>query len=132
MLLDPPGTLWKVALFSVGAGAACGALAVLVLFLGSALLKPSIPPARVWAEWRLRRVLWGLTLILTASASILSADAICRRVAFRDLYWLNKAGEITQIAWLGGACGYLLVMLLFVVAGLLIRGRQKTQASPPP
>lgn len=104
--------------------------AVILIYLGSTRLEPRIPPGQIWVRWRERRILWGASLILTFSAALLTADAIWRKVAYPDLFWQSRVGEITMIAMTGAAAAYLLVLLFFVLIPLLHRNRRRRTSGP--
>ncbi len=131
VLYDPQGTLVRVAALVTAAGMLWAMVAVSLIYLGSTRLEPRIPQGQIWARWRERRILWGASLILTFSATLLTADAIWRQVAYPDLYWQARVGEITMIAMTGAAAAYLLVLLLFVLAPLLHRARRGRLRRPP-
>lgn len=129
VLYDPQGTLVKVAALVFAAGVLWALLAAGLILLGSTRIQPSIPRREVWARWRERRILWGASLIFTVTATLLTADAVCRQVALPDLYWQPRAREILLIAWTGAAAGYLSVLLVFVLIGL--RRRPRAGGSAP-
>lgn len=124
IVLDPDGTLLKVAVFCLLAGVGWSALGAAAIFLGSMLIPPRIPPGQVWAEWRRRRVLWGGSLLLTLIGAFLTAEQIYRRVGLIDLYWITKRSSLEWVARLGTACGYLLVLFILVMAAALAKSRR--------
>jgi len=117
IVVNPYGTLLKVALLCLASGALWSAAAASAIYLGATLLPPKIRPGQVWVEWRRRRVLWGMSLLAGLFTTWWAADLIGHRVGLVDLYWLTRRDEILWIGRLGGLCGYLLVLLLVVVAG---------------
>jgi hypothetical protein len=121
--VDPSGTLLRVAGLSLAAGLVWAALACMAIYLGSTRFKPVVSHGRVWAEWRRKWWLWGLSLILTAAGAFFTAHSICREFAFRDLYWLGRAADIITIARLGSGSGYLLMLALVVIGSLIVRRR---------
>jgi hypothetical protein len=102
-----------------------------LIYFGSIRLAPRIPPSRVWADWRRKRMLWGLSVTLTTIASVLLAEALGRRVGLVDIYWMGRPDALLWIARLAGTCGYLLVLLLLVVVSLLRRRKSGSSPRPP-
>lgn len=121
IVLDPDGTLLKVALFCLLAGVVWSVLGAAAIFLGSTRIAPRIPPGQIWAEWRRRRVLWVGSLLLTLIGAFLTAEQVYRRVGLVDLYWITKRSTLEWIARLGVSCGYLLVVFILVMGVLLAR-----------
>jgi len=125
---DPTGTIFRVILVSALAGGAWAVVAACLIYFGSVRLAPRIPPSRVWADWRRKRMLWGLSVMLTTIATVLLAEALGRRIGLVDIYWMGRPEALLWIARLAGACGYLLFLLGVVVAGLL--RRRKSAGAP--
>jgi hypothetical protein len=115
---DPAPTLKNVAAWSVAAGAACALLAVLLIVAGSMYLPPRLPWGCIWADWRKKRTLWGLALVLTAIAAYFCGELVFHRVGLRDLYWLTRPGELLNISRLGALSGYFAVLFTAIVASL--------------
>jgi hypothetical protein len=123
--VDPNGILLRVAAMSVLTGALCAGLAALAIYLGSTRLPPRVPPNRVWQEWRSKRMVWSLSLVLAALGAALTADGLTHHLAEHDLYWLNRPGDLLRIAWAGVGTGYLLLLLGCVAIGLMKQRRTK-------
>jgi lysylphosphatidylglycerol synthetase-like protein (DUF2156 family) len=131
MIVDPSGTLWKVSVLAVLAGILWAALAVAGIYSGSTRLSPRIPRDRIWADWRQRRVVWGLSLLLTMLGAWLTGGFVAQRVGFRDLYWLTRDADIMLISRLGSLCGYLFLLLLVTVGALLRRRKRRVLPGRP-
>lgn len=126
-LYDPTGTIFRVIIASLLTGAALAIVAVCLIYLGSIRLAPRIPPARIWADWRRKRMIWGLSLMLTAITQVLLVEWLGRKMGLIDLYWAGRPEALLWITRLAGTCGYLLVMLLTVVVSLI---RQRNRSVP--
>lgn len=127
MVVDPPGTLIKVSLLCFLTGVGFALLAALVIFLGSTRIEPRVHPSRVWADWRLHRMVWALGVVLPLVGLYLVAERICRSVGLRDLYWwVAQPQDILLIGRTGAASGYLLVVAILV---FLSRRRARTGPS---
>lgn len=128
---DPTGTIFRVIVATALSGAAWAGVAACLIYLGSVRLAPRMPPSRVWADWRRKRMIWGLSLMLTTVATVLLAEALGRRIGLIDIYWMGRPEAVLWIARLAGICGYLLLLLLVVVVSL-IRRRRATRTPTPP
>jgi hypothetical protein len=128
---DPTGTIFRVIVATALSGAAWAGVAACLIYLGSVRLAPRVPPSRVWADWRRKRMIWGLSLMLTTVAAVLLAEALGRRIGLIDIYWMGRADALLWIARLAGTCGYLLLLLLVVVVSL-VRRRKAARAPQPP
>jgi hypothetical protein len=122
-IVDYPGVLIQVAGLCFLAGMGWALLAAGIIYLGSTLLSPRIPRGRIWQDWRSRRMVWGVSIILTAPAAALSAEQISRPLVSPTLHWLFKRQDLLLIGITGSLCGYLFVLLVFVTAALLARRR---------
>lgn len=101
-----------------------------LIYLGSTLLTPRIPRGRIWADWRRRRVVWALSLLGGFASSYYTAEAICRRWGFVDLYWLGQKRTLLLIALTGGPTGYLLMLGAITVGSLWAQRKAKTATRP--
>lgn len=116
--------LLRVAGFSLAIGVAAAFLVALLLFLGTALVPPHVPRGEVWAQWRKHAWLWFLLLPLGAGGALFAADLGARNQGTQTLVWVSRLLELRRIAWLGAGSGYLLILFLMVVVGLLARRRR--------
>ncbi|MFN3651854.1 MAG: hypothetical protein ACK47B_19955 [Armatimonadota bacterium] len=121
---DPTGTLLRIAAYSVAAGVLAALLAALLIHLGSTRLPPRLPASRVWADWRQKRMVWGLSLVLTLAAALAAADFLLRRIGLTDLYWYDRAGTLQTVAYCGALFGYLLIAFLAVLSAAWRRRRR--------
>lgn len=130
MVVDPPGTLIKVSLLCFLAGVGFALLAALVIFFGSTRIEPRVHPSRIWADWRLHRMLWAVGVVLPLIGLYLTTEYICRNVGLRDLYWwVAQPRDILLIGRTGAASGYLLVV---AIAVFLSRRRARSAPSRVP
>lgn len=128
MVVDPPGTLIKVSLLCFLAGVGFAILAALIVFFGSTRLEPRVHPSRIWADWRLHRMVWALGVIFPLLGLYFVTEYLCRGIGLRDLWWwVAQPGDILVIGRLGAASGYLLVVAVLVFRSLRAR---RTAAAP--
>jgi hypothetical protein len=131
LVLDPSGTLLKVALLCLAAGALWSTAAALFIYVGATQVPPRIPRGQVWAQWRKRRLLWCLTVLGAFVGTLWTSDLLYQRHGLIDLYWINRRAELEWIARLGGLCGLLLVFMVLVTVGLVLRGRARKRGKGP-
>jgi hypothetical protein len=124
IVLDPTGTLLRVAGLTVLAGLVWAGFASLVIYFAARHLPPRVRYGRVWAEWRRKWPLWALTLLLCAGGAWFTGESLVREIALRDLYWITRRAEVVTIGRLGGLFGFLLGLFLAVLVGIL--GRRGT------
>jgi hypothetical protein len=129
ILYDPTGTIFRVVLAAAAAGFAWAAVAACLIHLGSTRLPPRLPRARIWADWRQKRMIWGISLLLTAVAAVFLGELLAQRLGMVDIYWMGRQPALLWIGRLAGACGYLLLLFVLVIAGVV---RRRRPATPPP
>ena len=129
-LYDPTGTITRVIVASALNGIAWAVVAALLVYAGSTWLPPRIARGRVWAEWRRKRMIWGVSLMLTTIAAVLLSELVASRIGMVDLYWMVRQPALLWIARLAGTCGYLLLMFLMVTAAVIARKRRGSAAAP--
>ncbi len=118
-------TLLYVAVSSVVAGLGCALLAAAAIYSGCTRVPPRVPLGRIWAEWRRRPFLWIISLLLAAGGAGWAGEALARRLAAHDLYWISRGAEILRIGMLGGLTGYVLGLLLMVLFTLAMRRHRR-------
>jgi len=101
-----PDTLLRVAQWTPLFGAVWAGIVVCCMYLGARFLPPAIPRGAVWTQWRRKRVLWGLVLLLGLFTGWLLADRLTVRVAAGSLYWFARLEGILWIGRLGAATGF--------------------------
>lgn len=135
IVYDPTGTIFRVIAISMLEGGAWAALAAYLIYIGSTLLSPRIPPARIWADWRRKRMIWGVSLTLSALGQFLLSEWIGRKIGLIDLYWAARPEALLWICRLTATFGYLLVCFFIVLVGVLRRrkaGRPPAPSRPKP
>jgi hypothetical protein len=123
MNLDPPGTLLRCGLACLLGGVGWSLVAALIVFVGSVRIPPRVAPSRIWPEWHRHRMVWAVALVVGAVGAVLTAEWLFKQIGLRDLYWLGRWRELLLISRLGGASGYLLGLLLLVVAAIRAQRR---------
>ena len=131
-LYDPTGTITRVIVAAALNGIAWAVVAALLIYAGATWLPPRIARGRVWAEWRRKRMIWGVSLMLTTIAAVLLSELVASRIGMVDLYWMVRQPALLWIARLAGTCGYLLQMFLMVTAAVIARKRRGSAAAPSP
>lgn len=121
MIVNPSDTLIRVSGTCAAIGVLLALLGVLGIYLGSTRLPPRLHPRHVWTEWRRKRMVWGLCLMLSMLGAWLITEQYARQAGLRDLYWLTRSEDLLTICRLAGGTGYLLTLLVVVVGALLTR-----------
>ncbi len=133
MVVDPPGTLLKVSLLCLLAGMGWAILGAMIVYVGSTRIEPRVHPSRIWADWQLHRMLWALAVVGPALGTFFSADAICKNIGMKDLYWwVSRPGDLYLICRLGAATGLLLTFFLLTYFSLRRAQRKPAAARRPP
>jgi hypothetical protein len=131
MIVQPDGTLIRATLLCLLAGVGWGMLATLIVYVGSTRIEPRVHPSRIWADWRLHRMIWALGVIIPTCAVMLSSDWLFREVGMKDLYWVGRRADLLLMCRLAGVTGYLLMLLIVVVVPLLKRRRSEAKDKAP-
>jgi len=122
---DLTGTLFRASVFCLLAGAFWAAAAAIVIHLASTRLPPRMEPARVWQDWRQKRMVWGAALVLSLVGAALTADWLVPAVVGGDLYWRAKIGEMLTIGRLGTLTGYFLTAFCLTIGSFAARRRAR-------
>jgi hypothetical protein len=124
MVVNPDGTLIRATMLCLLAGIGWAVLSAMIVYLGSTRIEPRVHVTRIWADWRLHRMVWGLAVVVPLCCVFLTAEWIFREVGLRDLYWLGRRADLALMCRLAALTGFLLVALFLVVAGMLYRGKE--------